>query len=239
MKGTVSMSRRRRGGDVAGHCYAAVAGMPIAKVGTGHIRSPRWFIPRDPGPRQGVSTYVPFVIVAPACARLPTTDGGCGQHSLSVATGVTAQESATPTPIGLVQEAENLPECAPPRSERCPRESTPRRSTRSCRGVGRALSRPGGAGAGRRDRGCRRDAGHHRPVWLCGGWAAIALLSLRRRPAHLQSDQAKRDNYLYQNTLEAERYPWRPLCCGLSRAGGAAGGGSRNDPAADRRSHAA
>jgi hypothetical protein len=32
---------------------------------------------------------------------------------VSVASSVTAQDSATPVPMGLVQEAENLPECTP------------------------------------------------------------------------------------------------------------------------------
>ena len=48
----------------------------------------------------------------PALAFIPSTVVAAGVL-ISGASGVMAQDSATPTPMGLVQEAENLPECAP------------------------------------------------------------------------------------------------------------------------------
>ena len=50
-------------------------------------------------PRRALSFIPPTVVV--------------GALLLPAASGVTAQESATPTAMGLVQEAEHLPSCAP------------------------------------------------------------------------------------------------------------------------------
>jgi polyisoprenoid-binding protein YceI len=117
---------------------------------------------------------------------------------LSPTSGVVAQESVTPTPIGLVQAAENLPECAPAEIGALPEgmdaatvytivpeESAARYQTEA---VGETQAIIGQFGFG--------EDGLPLP---CSRFD----VDLRT----LQSDQARRDNYLYQNTLEAETYP--------------------------------
>jgi polyisoprenoid-binding protein YceI len=126
----------------------------------------------------------------------------------SVTSGVVAQESATPTAMGLVQTVEDLPECpvaeigALPEGVDAatvyaivPEESTARyrvmeelAQVGENEAVGETQAIVGQFGFG--------DDGLPVP---CSRFD----VDLRT----LQSDQAKRDNYLYRNTLEAETYP--------------------------------
>ena len=129
---------------------------------------------------------------------------------LSAASGVTAQESATPTPIGLVQEqeAENLPECAPAEIGALPEGTdaatiyaiVPEESTVRYR-VQEELAQVGENEA----------VGETQAIIGQFGFGEDGLpLPCSRFDVDLrtlQSDQARRDNYLYQNTLEAETYP--------------------------------
>ena len=140
-----------------------------------------------------------------ACLRPTVVTAGI---LLSVATGVTAQESATPTPIGLVQEAENLAECAPAEIGALPEgvdaatvyAIVPEESAARYR-VQEELAQVGETEA----------VGETQAIIGQFGFAEDGLpLPCSRFDVDLrtlQSDQAKRDNYLYQNTLEAERYP--------------------------------
>jgi polyisoprenoid-binding protein YceI len=128
---------------------------------------------------------------------------------LSAASGVTAQ-SATPTPIGLVQEqeAENLPECAPAEIGALPEGTdaatvyaiVPEESMAGYR-VQEELAQVGETEA----------VGETQAIIGQFGFGEDALpLPCSRFDVDmrtLQSDQARRDNYLYQNTLEAETYP--------------------------------
>ncbi len=129
---------------------------------------------------------------------------------LSAASGVTAQESVTPTPIGLVQEqeAENLAECATAEIGALPEavDATtvyaivPEESVARYR-VQEELAQVGETEA----------VGETQAIIGQFGFGADGLpLPCSRFDVDLrtlQSDQARRDNYLYQNTLEAERYP--------------------------------
>ena len=140
-----------------------------------------------------------------ACLRPPVVTAGI---LLSVAIGVTAQESATPTPIGLVQEAANLADCAPAEigalSEGVDAATVyaivPEESAARYR-VQEELAQVGETEA----------VGETQAIIGQFGFAEDGLpLPCSRFDVDLrtlQSDQAKRDNYLYQNTLEAERYP--------------------------------
>ena len=62
-------------------------------------------------PRRALAYIPPTVVV--------------GALLLPAASGVTAQESATPTAMGLVQEAGTFPTAPPPRSGHCPRGHIP------------------------------------------------------------------------------------------------------------------
>src|SRR5215218_7352345 len=127
---------------------------------------------------------------------------------LSVTSGVTAQDSATPTPIGLVQEAENLPECTPAEIGALPEGTdaavvyaiVPEESTARYR-VQEQLAQIGENEA----------VGETQAIIGQFGFGEDGLpLPCSRFDVDLrtlQSDQAKRDNYLYKNTLEAETYP--------------------------------
>jgi polyisoprenoid-binding protein YceI len=127
---------------------------------------------------------------------------------VSAASGVTAQESATPTPIGLVQEAENLAECAPAEIGALPEGTdaavvyaiVPEESIARYR-VQEELAQVGETEA----------VGETRAIIGQFGFGEDELpLPCSRFDVDmrtLQSDQARRDNYLYQNTLEAETYP--------------------------------
>ncbi len=127
---------------------------------------------------------------------------------LSAASGVTAQESATPTPIGLVHEVENLAECATAEIGALPEgvdaatvyAIVPEESAARYR-VQEELAQVGENEA----------VGETQAIIGQFGFGEDGLpLPCSRFDVDLrtlQSDQAKRDNYLYQNTLEAERYP--------------------------------
>jgi polyisoprenoid-binding protein YceI len=126
----------------------------------------------------------------------------------SAASGAVAQESATPTPMGLVQEAENLPDCAPAEIGALPEGMdaamiyaiVPEESTARYR-VQEELAQVGENEA----------VGETQAIIGQFGFDADGLpLPCSRFDVDLrtlQSDQAKRDNYLYRNTLEAETYP--------------------------------
>jgi len=127
---------------------------------------------------------------------------------VSVASSVTAQDSATPVPMGLVQEAENLPECTPAEIGALPEGMdaavvyaiVPEESTARYR-VQEELAQVGENEA----------VGETQAIIGQFGFGEDGLplpcsrFDVDRRT--LQSDQAKRDNYLYRNTLEAETYP--------------------------------
>ena len=144
-----------------------------------------------------------------ALAFIPPTVVAAGVL-LSAASGVTAQESATPTPIGLVQEqeAENLAECAAAEIGALPEgvdaatvyAIVPEESVARYR-VQEELAQVGETEA----------VGETQAIIGQFGFGANGLpLPCARFDVDLrtlQSDQARRDNYLYQNTLEAERYP--------------------------------
>src|ERR671913_3059 len=127
---------------------------------------------------------------------------------LSPTSGVVAQESATPTPIGLVQTAENLPECAVAEIGALPEGMdaatvytiVPEESAARYR-VQEELAQVGETEA----------VGETQAIIGQFGFGEDGLpLPCSRFDVDLrtlQSDQARRDNYLYQNTLEAERYP--------------------------------
>jgi polyisoprenoid-binding protein YceI len=127
---------------------------------------------------------------------------------LSPTSGVIAQESTTPTPIGLVQAAENLPECAPAEIGALPEgvdaatvyTIVPEESAARYR-VQEELAQVGETEA----------VGETQAIIGQFGFGEDGLpLPCSRFDVDLrtlQSDQARRDNYLYQNTLEAETYP--------------------------------
>ena len=126
----------------------------------------------------------------------------------SATSGAVAQGSATPVPMGLVQTAEDLPECAvaeigslpegmdattvyaivPEESKARYRAKEELAQVGANEAVGETQAIAGQFGFG--------DDGLPLP---CSRFD----VDLRT----LQSDQAKRDNYLYRNTLEAEKYP--------------------------------
>jgi polyisoprenoid-binding protein YceI len=185
--------------------------MPIHRVGTGHIPFPRRLIPgaiRDPG-KESQSMFRSSSFRRRALAFIAPAVVTTGML-LAAASGVTAQESATPTPIGLVQEqeAENLPECAPAEIGALPEGTdaatiyaiVPEESMARYR-VQEELAQVGENEA----------VGETQAIIGQFGFGENGLpLPCSRFDVDLrtlQSDQAKRDNYLYQNTLEAETYP--------------------------------
>ena len=127
---------------------------------------------------------------------------------VSAMTGAVAQESATPTPMGLVQTAENLPECALAEIGALPEGTdaavvyaiVPEESAARYR-VQEELAQVGETEA----------VGETQAIIGQFGFGEDGLpLPCSRFDVDLrtlQSDQARRDNYLYQNTLEAETYP--------------------------------
>jgi polyisoprenoid-binding protein YceI len=183
--------------------------MPIAKVGTGNIRFPRWFIPRvvwDPD-KESQHMFRSLSLHRQALAFIPPAVVAAALL-VSAASGVTAQESATPIPMGLVQEAENLPDCTPAEIGELPEGMdaatiyaiVPEESTARYR-VQEELAQVGENEA----------VGETQAIIGQFGFGEDQLpLPCSRFDVDLrtlQSDQAKRDNYLYRNTLEAETYP--------------------------------
>jgi polyisoprenoid-binding protein YceI len=126
----------------------------------------------------------------------------------SATSGVVAQESATPTSMGLVQTAEDLPECAVAEIGALPEgvdaamvhAIVPEESAARYR-VQEQLAQVGETEA----------VGETQAIIGEFGFGEDGLpLPCSRFDVDLrtlQSDQARRDNYLYQNTLEAEKYP--------------------------------
>ena len=127
---------------------------------------------------------------------------------LAATSGVVAQDTATPTPIGLVQAAEDLSECAPAEIGELPEGMdaatvytiVPEESAARYR-VQEELAQVGETEA----------VGQTQAIIGQFGFGEDGLpLACSRFDVDLrtlQSDQAKRDNYLYTNTLEAETYP--------------------------------
>ena len=119
-----------------------------------------------------------------------------------------AQESATPTPIGLMQEAEGLPACEPAEIGSLPEgieaatvyAIVPEESAARYR-VQEELAQVGETEA----------VGETQAIigQLAFDDAGMPLACSRFDVdlRTLQSDESRRDNYLYQNTLEAETYP--------------------------------
>jgi polyisoprenoid-binding protein YceI len=187
------------------------AEMPSAAFDTGHIPFPRRFIPgaiRDPG-KESSRMFRSSSLGRRALALIPPAAVATGILLLA-ASDVTAQDTATPTPIGLVQEqeAENLPECAPAEIGALPEgveaetvyAIVPEESMVRYR-VQEELAQVGETEA----------VGETQAIIGQFGFGQDGLpLPCARFDVDLrtlQSDQAKRDNYLYQNTLEAEQYP--------------------------------
>ena len=127
---------------------------------------------------------------------------------LSALPAAIAQESATPTPIGLVQEALALAVCAESELGSLPEGTeaaavyaiVPEESAARYR-VQEELAQVGATEA----------VGETQAIIGQVAFGADGLpLPCSRFDVDLrtlQSDQAKRDNYLYNNTLEAEKYP--------------------------------
>jgi polyisoprenoid-binding protein YceI len=127
---------------------------------------------------------------------------------LSAATGVTAQESATPTSSGLVREAENLAACPTAEIGALPEgveaatvyAIVPEESAARYR-VQEELAQVGKTEAVGETQAIIGQFGFNEDgLPLPCSRFDVDLRTLR-------SDQAKRDNFLYQNTLEAEKYP--------------------------------
>ena len=127
---------------------------------------------------------------------------------ISGTSGVVAQDTATPTAMGLVQEAENLPDCAPAEIGALPEGTdatvvyaiVPEESMARYR-VQEELAQVGETEAVGETQAIigQIGFGEDESPLPCSRFD----VDLRT----LQSDQAKRDNYLYRNTLEAETYP--------------------------------
>jgi polyisoprenoid-binding protein YceI len=126
----------------------------------------------------------------------------------SASSGAVAQEDATPTPMGLVQTAEDLPDCAPAEIGALPEGTdaatvyaiVPEESKARYR-VQEELAQVGETEAVGETQAIigQIGFGEDESPLPCSRFD----VDLRT----LQSDQAKRDNYLYRNTLEAETYP--------------------------------
>jgi polyisoprenoid-binding protein YceI len=127
---------------------------------------------------------------------------------ISGTSSVVAQDTATPVPMGLVQEAENLSECVPAEIGALPEGTdaavvyaiVPEESAARYR-VQEELVQIGESEA----------VGETQAIIGQFGFGEDELpLPCSRFDVDLrtlQSDQARRDNYLYRNTLEAETYP--------------------------------
>ena len=150
---------------------------------------------RSSSSRRRALAFISSILVAPGIIASTTS-------------GVIAQDNATPTPIGLVQEAENLPECAVSEIGELPEGMdaatvhaiVPEESAARYR-VQEELAQVGETEA----------VGETQAIIGQFGFGEDGLpLPCSRFDVDLrtlQSDQARRDNYLYQNTLEAEKYP--------------------------------
>lgn len=141
-----------------------------------------------------------------AMVAVPTTLVAAGML-LSAGAGVRAQD-ATSTPIGLVQEAEGLAECAPSDLGAMPEGTeaatlyaiVPEESEARYR-VQEELAEVGETEAVGKTQAIIGQIGFGED----GLPLACSRFDVDLRT--LQSDQSRRDNYLYNNTLEAEQYP--------------------------------
>ncbi|MGH2617917.1 MAG: YceI family protein [Thermomicrobiales bacterium] len=140
-------------------------------------------------------------------AALPAALAAAGLI-LANASGAVAQESATPTPIGLVQTAEGLTECAPAEIGALPEGMAaetvytivPEESAARYR-VQEELAQVGETEAvGETQAIVGQFAFDETGLPLACSRFDVDLRTL-------QSDEARRDNFLYENTLEAETYP--------------------------------
>jgi polyisoprenoid-binding protein YceI len=121
---------------------------------------------------------------------------------------VLAQETATQTPVGLMQEAEGLAECAPAELGSLPEGTAaaavyaivPEESAARYR-VQEELAQVGQTEAVGQTQAVIGQIGFDES----GLPVACSRFDVDMRT--LQSDEARRDNYLYENTLEAETYP--------------------------------
>jgi polyisoprenoid-binding protein YceI len=127
---------------------------------------------------------------------------------LTATSGAIAQESATPTPIGLLQTAEGLAECATSEIGALPEGMeaeavyaiVPEESAARYR-VQEELAEVGETEAvGETQAIVGQFAFDESGLPLACSRFDVDLRTL-------QSDEARRDNYLYENTLEAEKYP--------------------------------
>ena len=127
---------------------------------------------------------------------------------LSPGGAVSAQDAATPTPIGLVQVGEGLPECAPSELGALPEGTeaaavyaiVPEESEARYR-VQEELAQVGETEAVGKTQAIIGQIGFDAD----GAPLPCSRFDVDLRT--LQSDQSRRDNYLYENTLEAETYP--------------------------------
>ena len=123
-------------------------------------------------------------------------------------TPAVAQEGATPTPIGLMQEAEGLAECAPAEIGSLPEGMeaaavyaiVPEESAARYR-VQEELAQVGQTEAVGETQAIIGQLAFDE------GGVPLACSRFDVDLRTLQSDEARRDNYLYQNTLKAETYP--------------------------------
>ena len=140
-------------------------------------------------------------------AGVPTALAATGLL-LAAASGTVAQESATPTPVGLVQTAEGLAECAPAEIGALPEGTeaetvysiVPEESAARYR-VQEELAQVGETEAVGQTQAIIGQLAFDES----GTPLACSRFDVDLRT--LQSDESRRDNYLYENTLEAETYP--------------------------------
>jgi polyisoprenoid-binding protein YceI len=127
---------------------------------------------------------------------------------LSTDPGAFAQESATPTPIGLVQSSAGLPRCDATRIGALPEgfdaatayAIVPEESAARYR-VEEVLAQVGRSEAVGETRAIIGLIAFDETGWpLACSRFDVDLRTLR-------SDDARRDNFLYENSLEAEKYP--------------------------------
>jgi polyisoprenoid-binding protein YceI len=122
--------------------------------------------------------------------------------------GVVAQESATPTPMGVLQTAGNLADCAPSDIGSLPEGLDPATVYAIVPEESAARYRVQEELA---NIGANEAVGQTQAIAGQIAFGADGLpMACSRFDVDLrtlQSDEAKRDNYLYRNTLEAETYP--------------------------------
>jgi polyisoprenoid-binding protein YceI len=145
--------------------------------------------------RQAALAFIPTALVA-ATMLLPAP------------AGVVAQESATPTPMGVLQTADNLAECATSDIGSLPEGLDPATVYAIVPEESMARYRVQEELA---NIGANEAVGQTQAIagQIAFGEDGLPMACSRFDVdlRTLQSDEAKRDNYLYRNTLEAETYP--------------------------------